>query len=59
MDRQEFFKKLIRSLFIITAVAALSLALSRNTKGGCPDSKDCTHCQKLQVCELPEKPLTK
>lgn len=59
MDNQVFFKKLIRSLFIITAVVALSFALSNRSKGTCPTEKDCTHCQKLQACTLPEKTMTK
>lgn len=50
MDKQEFYKKLIRSLFLITAMVALSLALSNRTNSSCPTAKDCTRCVKLQDC---------
>lgn len=55
MERSEFYKKLVRSLFLITAVAALSLALSSRSKGPCHTAKDCRQCQSAPSCSLPTK----
>jgi len=58
MERREFFTKLVRSLLIITAVAALSFVLSgksTNTFNSCPTNKDCRGCQKSGNCGLPTK----
>jgi len=45
MERRDFFKKLVRSLFIITAVAAIGF-MSR------PTNKNCKNCQKEANCGL-------
>lgn len=50
MDKQEFNKKLLRSLFLITAVAALSLALSSRNKPACAKAEHCAGCEKLEGC---------
>lgn len=55
MEKQEFIRKLARSLFLITALAALSLALSGRSRGTCSTIGDCTKCQKQEQCTLPTK----
>jgi hypothetical protein len=58
MERREFFTKLIRSLFIITGVAASGFVLSdqlENSAESCPPGKECDRCQSAGSCGLPSK----
>ena len=58
MERREFLTKLIRSLFIITGVAASGFVISdqsKNNSDSCPPGKECDRCQKAGSCGLPTK----
>jgi hypothetical protein len=46
---QSFNRKLLRSLFIITAAVALSLALSHRSGKGCTTG-DCSKCAETTTC---------
>jgi len=58
MERREFFTKLIRSLLIITGIAASGFVVSDASKSStesCPPGKECDRCQKAGSCGLPTK----